>query len=121
MKSMKSIRSLALVLILAACGSEPLGPEDFNINGQWTGSLDGAAFVVNLTDTSGILSGTATVAGIFALTVTGTRTGATVQMHMTLTGFAPLDVTGQIQTERLITASVYGSGYSGSAVSFTKG
>jgi len=109
------------VILIAGCGSDPMGPEDVNINGTWTGSLDGAAFVLTLTETSGNVSGTATIAGVFALTVTGTRDGASVNMHMTLTGFDPLDVSGQIQTERLITANVYGSGFTGTSVSFTRG
>ena len=118
---MRCFIMLILALLLGCGGSDPLGPEDFNINGRWTGSLDGAAFAMSITETSNNVSGTATLMGILALNVTGTRAGASVSMHMTAVGFAPIDATCQIQTATLMTCSVYGSGYTGTPVSFTKG
>ena len=37
-----------VALLSAGCGGDPLGPEDFNINGTWSGTTNGVTFTLTI-------------------------------------------------------------------------
>jgi len=120
MKTYQRVFSIVALLFLAACGDGPLGPEDFNINGQWNGSLTSYSLTMNITETDGRVTGSAVMGGLLGLTVTGTRTGANLSLTFSGTGLQPMNAAGRIDTEHQMTLYANGSGFNNAQIIFTK-
>ncbi len=113
-------------VLLAGCGDDPLGPEDYDISGTWSGSITSPSTMtvtVTITETNGSIHGSGNLAGAstsLACTVTGSRAGANVSMTIAVTGFYDMNYTGEITTETRMVGSLTGSGFENQSLTLTK-
>jgi hypothetical protein len=91
--------------------------------GQWTGSSLGLTLSLTLTETSGQISGTATLASssqTVALTVTGLHAHPSVSLTLSAAGFEPTNYTGTFSGNDAINGSLSGSGFVNFALNLTR-
>ena len=107
-------------LLLAGCGDDPLGPEDYNINGTWSGSItspdpDPVPLTITITETNGSISGSGnyfTLSTSVSFPVTGYRAGANVSWPMRSGGgWVGFYFAGEITTETRIVGRLTRMGY----------
>jgi len=116
----------AVVLALAACGkgSEPTP----SATGQWSGSFvaDSMTITVNLVlkESARNVTGTGTmgIPGVLMLaqTVTGTHTHPHLALTLSATGYQPANITGEFVNAGRVDGTIFGSGFSGEALTLTR-
>ena len=106
-------------LLLAGCGDDPLGPEDYNINGTWSGSItspdpDPVPLTITITETNGSISGSGNYVVMsisVSFPVTGYRAGANVGWTMRpAAGWTRFSFAGEITTETRIVGRLTDTG-----------
>lgn len=108
---------------LFSCSDSPTGPAEVNIEGTWTGSVDVGTFTLTIAQDGSDLSGSGNVSnegGSIALNFTGTRSGTSISLNITSSGFQDLDYSGTIQSSTRITGTLHGSGFQGESLTLTR-
>jgi len=116
--------AIAMLVSIAAC-SDSSGPKT-TVSGTWNGSgttPSGNPFTINLvlSETSGTVTGTGTITGEapIAVTITGTYSAPTLGLTMAAPGYSSSDLTATVNGKSM-TGTLNGSGFSNTAITFTK-
>lgn len=116
---------VAMLVSIAACSGDSSGPKT-TVAGNWTGSATtsgGSPFTINLVlvESSGTVSGTGTITGgtSVALTISGTYSAPTLGLTMAAPGFSSMNLTATLSGKSM-TGTLNGSGFSNTAITFTK-
>jgi hypothetical protein len=121
---MRRLFAVTLIVALVGCGSDLLGPVQ-TMDGNWTGTQNGIAMGMALTQSGDSVSGTVTLAGIGGGEVQGTVGGTfdppQVALVILVPGYDPLAYTGTMSTTQAkVFGAISGSGYSNLEVDIHK-
>ena len=127
---MKTAATLAIVAILAACGSDSNGPIDKPIDqfsGTWSGnayyapiSADTLHFVFSASQTASAVTGTASYLAPYADTLTFTGTSTPSTLNLEASGVIGYTYTGSYVTSDSIVGTVNINGFEEEALSLKK-
>jgi len=87
------------------------------LTGRWLGASGVVVLLVDLRETSGVVTGTGRLAESGAsVTVTGTRSGDTIALSLQRSGEGPLTLGGFFYTDHIIRSRLTGPGFPGDSV-----
>lgn len=110
--------------VLLSCSDDPTGPSEVSIEGSWSGSTSGGGnFNLTLAQDGSDITGSGSASGeggSASLDVTGTRSGTSISLVMTSSGFADLNYSGTIESSTTINGTLNGSGFQDEPLTLTK-
>lgn len=112
---MRRLLLLTAALALIACNSDSSLAPVMTVDGQWTGTQNGFALSLNMTQVDSTVSGSVAVAGLggnqFSGTVSGTFIYPTLHLDIAIAGFEDASYDGTMSSSKaVISGELSGSG-----------
>jgi len=112
---MRRLLLFVLASSLLACGGDKLLPPVTAVDGEWTGTQNGYALSLNLTQVDSSVSGSTQLAGVggsFTGTASGTFKYPTLHLDILIPGFEDFVYDGNMSTTQAkIAGALNGSGF----------
>ena len=125
MKKLLSLLTvLLLVIFILSCSdddeSNPVNSNDPSLTGSWNGTGAMLVIAMNLSQSGTSISGSGTMQGILACTISGSNNYPDVSLTFSVTGAQPTTFTGVFSQKDTVSGKLNGSGFTNYDMTFVR-